>query len=278
MIEWVLPGALARASQPGYGAEAPAPEAVDQWFADVREAVDQWLAEARALKVRSILCLLATELDDYARVLPTEGGLLRYYRTHGFAVHSVPVVDHAQPPLTQSELSRVAEIFLIATKPLVIHCSAGVDRTGAAIAHILRVQESKEHVENAQILLDSARQLIQDGASPAPCVRAPRVPGKLPARRSVVDQQTYERANEILTNALEIIERGIATAPDAASKLRAVNLRETVFRTLRVLEGDDEARCWRCDTMFWRNKQSQCGACGWNNCPNCSGCGCGYRR
>jgi hypothetical protein len=69
MIEWVHVNALARASRPGY-------ESRD--FS--RAAVDRWIAEARGLDIKSILCLLDHELQDYASGLRAEGGLVGYYR------------------------------------------------------------------------------------------------------------------------------------------------------------------------------------------------------
>jgi hypothetical protein len=130
VIEWVIPGRLARSARPG--APATAETAVDP------AAVEAWLGEARALGIGSILCLLShSQLKPY-EVLP--GGLLAHYRRAGFAVGHIPIEDHQTPPIPPEKLDEVVRLYENLPAPLLVHCWAGIDRTGAAVEHILKAR------------------------------------------------------------------------------------------------------------------------------------------
>ena len=127
-MQWVRPGLLARSPRPGYttGAEGAVP----------RPVIESWAEEIRAAGIRSILCLLdEDQLPLYARALPE--GLLSYYTATGFAVAHVPAPDGREQPFTKKELDEAWHAFERLPKPVLVHCSAGYDRTGRVVAHIL---------------------------------------------------------------------------------------------------------------------------------------------
>ncbi len=131
--EWVVQGVLARSQRPGYPVDRPSARRVREWAEAVRE-----------MGVRGILCVLDDAQISHYDCLDLEGGgLLGYYRALGFAVRHVHAEDHKMPPLSEEELSAVWQAFQALEKPVLVHCSAGRDRTGAALQHILSKLDAK---------------------------------------------------------------------------------------------------------------------------------------
>ena len=122
--EWVIEGILARSSRPGYPAEAVPIETIDSWIGRVRE-----------MGVNSVICFLAEEqLDFYPGA---SGGLLGRYIESDLVVLHLPEKDHLRPALSDENLSKAVSGFAELQKPVLVHCSAGIDRTGLAIRAIM---------------------------------------------------------------------------------------------------------------------------------------------
>lgn len=132
-MQIVVPGLLLRSPRPGYARD-------DKRSLVRKSIVDAWMAAAKAQGVRSIICLLAGEHLSLYRDLGVE--LPIYYRQHGFEVAHIEARDHQHPPLDAATLAGIGEAFAMLPKPVLVHCSAGVDRTGSAIRHLSELHAS----------------------------------------------------------------------------------------------------------------------------------------
>jgi protein tyrosine/serine phosphatase len=128
MAQWVINRILARSSRPGYPSKSVSIGEVNNWAEDVR-----------AMGIQSIICLLTDEQLAFYEKLPE--GLLEYYRKEGFRTESIPITDPADDPdhgweELEHNLKRILQVFKELPKPVLVHCSAGVDRTGRVVGYI----------------------------------------------------------------------------------------------------------------------------------------------
>jgi protein tyrosine phosphatase (PTP) superfamily phosphohydrolase (DUF442 family) len=134
MVIWIREGLLATGQRPGY---APGYE-----YTVPRDQVEAWVDEKRKAGIASIICLLAgDQLPLYDRGVPQ--GLLQFNTDSGFAVANIPSPDGMTEPFTPAQLEQAWQAFQQLPKPVLVHCSAGVDRTGRVVSYLLRQLDSE---------------------------------------------------------------------------------------------------------------------------------------
>jgi len=136
LVIWVIPNKLACSQRPlryhpRFGDRSPLPP-------EAKPEVLWWVDRVKALGIRSIICLL--EHDQLDRYYVRGGlnlhpnGLLGYYRERGFDVRHFPMTDYQRPAGTL--MDQVLQEFDRLPKPVLIHCSAAIDRTTPVAAFI----------------------------------------------------------------------------------------------------------------------------------------------
>ncbi len=138
---WVIPEQLACAQRPlrdvpPYGGRNPIPPAA-------RPLVERWVDRVKGAGFRSIISLLEDAQLDRFYVRGGLGlhpnGLLGYYRARGFSAESIPCTDY-EPPSVE-KMNRALFAFRALPKPVLLHCSAGIDRTTPVAAYIVAHDE-----------------------------------------------------------------------------------------------------------------------------------------
>lgn len=140
MVRWVIRNVLGTAPRPGYPSKTPSKADVDGWIANLKEE-----------GVSSIICLLNDEqLAFYDALLLHPDGLLGYYKEQGLALDQVAVDDPAdmelRPPtaLSSEQVEQVWRKFSVLPRPVIIHCSAGVDRSPYAAKRVAERLATRE--------------------------------------------------------------------------------------------------------------------------------------
>jgi protein tyrosine/serine phosphatase len=128
MIQTEIEGLLLRSPRPGrhLAKTNSVPESV----------VTAWIEEARGQGVVAIICLLDDQHLGLYKHCAGGAGLLKAYRDSGFDVVHIPVRDHCRPAGPEPELQRAVAAYQSLPKPVLVHCSAGMDRTGAVVRAI----------------------------------------------------------------------------------------------------------------------------------------------
>jgi hypothetical protein len=133
MIQWVIPQQLARSARPG-AKRTPSRKG----------DVEEWIVEAKMLGIHSIICLLShQELHDCYSINGID--LFGCYREGGFEMEHFPISDSGAPPRLPDLLVQVGQRYSQLSKPCLVHCKAGIDRTRLVVDYLLRLEEAAPH-------------------------------------------------------------------------------------------------------------------------------------
>ncbi len=145
LLVWVIPGTLACAHRPlrhhpqfgGSGRDLPS---------DAAPAVLDWVRRIKGYGIRGIISLMhPKELRHYEQLNLGAENLIELYQKEGLYVRHIPWEDPAHRPAFErvsfaDELARVRVEALRAfdelPKPVLLHCSAGIDRSSPVAAFI----------------------------------------------------------------------------------------------------------------------------------------------
>ena len=124
-----LEGVLARSGRPAY------PKTDDI----TKEEVDEWIEQVESLGIKTILTILSKEGEDQLTCYEEALGetLTDYVGGRGLSVHHVDYPD-THGPVSEERIEEILGAFEAMEKPVLVHCSAGIDRTGSVLEAIIR--------------------------------------------------------------------------------------------------------------------------------------------
>jgi len=148
VMTWAIEGKLACAARPlryhhiykGSGKALPA---------EARPELDKWIERVKHEGIVSIICFVSEkELSHYSQLLPDRTTLIDYYESVGFQVRHVPWSDPAHIGYTNfdTEIEEKRLVLLEAydqlPKPVLVHCSAAIDRSPPVVAYVVLKQRT----------------------------------------------------------------------------------------------------------------------------------------
>ena len=141
IVVWLLDGQLACSQRPlrdhpDFGCRRPLPP-------EACPLVVSWVKQVKSLGIKSIVSLLEERQHEkyYIRgglELHAEG-LYGYYRSQGFEFCDIPMTDYRKP--SEPDMEKVLKAFDQMPRPILLHCSASIDRTSPVAAFIVSKRE-----------------------------------------------------------------------------------------------------------------------------------------
>ncbi len=134
MFRWAIKHQLMRGRRPGVEGKRGSQVA--------KSVVDAWVKEAmETYGIRSIICLLDERQLKFYEKLPID--LISYYRSKGLRVAHINAPNMRKPPLSDDHLKTLWGMYQRLEKPVLLHCSAGIGRTGHAVRFLKERLEPK---------------------------------------------------------------------------------------------------------------------------------------
>ena len=106
---------------------------------EAKQLVVDWVERVTFEGIRSIISLL--EEDQHKKYYVRGGlglhpeGLFGYFRAQGFNFCHIPITDYQTP--SESQMENVLEAFDRMPKPVLLQCSAAIDRTSPVAGYIV---------------------------------------------------------------------------------------------------------------------------------------------
>lgn len=158
---WVIRKRLACAQRPlrdhpKFGGRNPLPT-------EARCLIEAWVDRILEAGFQAVISLLEeAQLERYyvrGGLGLHPDGLLGYYRCRGLEVVHIPCSDYQRP--SDDQMHQALEAFFCLPKPILLHCSAGIDRTSPVAAYLCKHDEQYRFLCPCDVETGEALRVVQ---------------------------------------------------------------------------------------------------------------------